>query len=100
SLTGDDCSCRLAGVPLGDFTVDAFEPATARRATGSGNVPLPDQEIPVNLVLAALGVVKGTLVESGSLTALKGWEITLNQVSQSGRSLPTLKTTTSVDGSW
>jgi hypothetical protein len=100
TVTGADGTYRQERIPIGNFTIDTFEAATARRAFASGNIPLANQEVVANLFQGALGVVRGTLVEGGTLTALKGWEITLQQTSQSGRPLPLLKTTTSIDGSW
>ena len=100
AVTDSDGSYRTALIPLGPFFIETFEAASARRAFASGRVDLANQEVPVNLVQSGLGVVKGTLLQGGALSPLKGWEITLQQTSPSGRSLPTLKTTTAIDGTW
>ena len=100
AVTGADGTYRQERIPIGDFSIDTFEAATARRAFASGSISLANQQVPINLFQGALGVVRGTLVQGGTLAVLKGWEITLQQTSQSGRPLPLLKTTTAVDGSW
>ena len=87
-------------IPLGAFRVDVFEAATARRGFGSGRIDLDHQVVPVNIVEAARGLVTGTLYAAGSLAPLKNWEVSLDQRSQGGRSLPRLQTTTDVDGTF
>ena len=99
-VTGPDGTYRLEQVPLGRIFVESFEATTARRAFASEVLHLASQEVPVMLVQGGLGIVRGTLIQGGTLAALKGWEITLEQTSASGRPLPALKTTTSTDGSW
>ncbi|MCU1382351.1 MAG: LamG domain protein jellyroll fold domain protein [Acidobacteria bacterium] len=87
-------------IPIGPVFIETFEAATARVGSASGRVQFARQTVPVDVVESALGVVKGILLQSGSLTPLKGWEVSLSQVLPSGRSLPTLRTTTSIDGSF
>ena len=99
-VTGIDGTYRLEQVPLGEIFVESFEASTARRAYASATLHLARESVPVTLVQGGLGIVRGTLVEGRTLAALRGWEITLEQTSASGRPLPTLKTTTSTDGSW
>jgi hypothetical protein len=87
-------------VPAGGFSVDAFDPITAGRGRNGGEVTGGAQNIQADIRLEALGVVRGVLLERGSLAPLKGWQVTLAQATPSGRDLPTLTTTTSVDGSF
>lgn len=100
ALSAVDGSYRVETVPLGDFRIEAFEARTARRATASGRMDLAGQEVPLNLIQSALGVVKGRLSESASLAPLKGWTITLGQRSASGLGLGTLQTTSAIDGGY
>ncbi len=88
------------GIPLGDFQVEAFEAATARRAAGSGRIDLANQDVPINLTQLAIGMVRGTLFLGGPLTPLKAWTVTLNQPSIGGISRPSLQTTSGIDGTY
>jgi len=85
-------------IPLGDFQVDVFEAATAARGFSSGRIDLDRQLVPVDVTLAALGLLKGVVLEAGSLAPLKGWQVSLDQTSPSGLGLPARSTTTGVDG--
>ena len=87
-------------VPVGAFSVEAFDPVTAGRGRASGSVTGGAVPIEANVLLDALGVIRGVVLESGTLEPLKGWQVRLSQTSPSGRSLPALMTMTSVDGSF
>ena len=87
-------------IPLGPFTVDVFEAATARRGAATGRVDLDQQLVPLDITEAALGLVKGTAVESDSLTPLVGATVYLSQLATAGRTLPVLQTTTGTDGTF
>src|SRR5262249_9027053 len=85
-------------IPLGPFQIDVFEAATASRAFGTGQIDVDHQEVPVDVTLAALGLVRGFVIEAGTSAPLKGWLVSLQQVAPSGRSLQDRLTTTGVDG--
>lgn len=87
-------------IPLGPFTVDVFEAATARRGSGAGRIDLDQETVPLNITEAALGFVTGTAVESGSLSPLVGAVVKLMTSSAAGRQLPVLETQTGTDGSY
>jgi hypothetical protein len=87
-------------IPIGPVFIETFEAATARVGSATGRVDFAHQTVPIDVVENALGLVKGVLLQSGSLTPLKGWEVSLGQVLPSGRAMPTLRTTTSIDGSF
>ena len=87
-------------MPPGSFLVEAFEAKTARRAEATGQVDVAGQDVPVNLTQAALGIVKGRVLEASELAPLKGWNVTLGQKSSSGLTLGTLQTTSAVDGAF
>ncbi|MEQ1868664.1 MAG: Ig-like domain-containing protein [Vicinamibacterales bacterium] len=86
-------------IPLGPFTVDAFEASTAGHGAASGQIFLAGQDVPANITEDALAVVTGRVVESGSLAPLKGWRVSFSQQTRSGRSIG-LSTTSSVDGTF
>ena len=96
----DDGTFLADFIPVGPVSIETFEAATVRVGSASGRVEFAQQTVPIDVVENALGLVKGVLLQSGSLTPLKGWEISLSQILPSGRPLPTLRTTTSVDGSY
>ncbi len=50
--------------------------------------------------LDALGLVRGVVVDASTRAPLRGWRVTLSQVSSSGRSLPQQITQTGVDGAF
>ena len=93
-------SYRQDLIPLGGFRVDVFEAATARRGFASGRIDLDHQQVPANVIEAARGLVTGTALAAGSLAPLKNWEVRLDQNSPGGRPLPSLLTTTDVDGTF
>ena len=84
-------------IPLGPFSVDAFEAANAGHGAGSGQIFVAGQNVPVDITEDALAVVTGHLVQAGTLAPLKGWRISFSQQTASGRSI-SLVTTSSVDG--
>jgi len=98
AMTDAAGSFRVDTIPLGDFSVECFNPATAGRAYGAGRIDLDRQEVALNLTEAAVSVVRGTVIDAFTLEPLKGWTVELNQQSPSGRDLPTLVTTSGVDG--
>jgi hypothetical protein len=100
AVTGPDGVYREAEIPLGVVRVEAFDARTASRGFGEARIDFNAQEVPLNVSLAALGVVRGTLLEAGSLLPLKNWQVTLSQAAPSGRALPQLRTSTGIDGSF
>ena len=97
ALTDATGAYRVEQIPLGAISVEVFDAVTARRGSASGSVDFDRQEVPIHIVQSALGVVRGTIAETGSLVPLKGWEITLYETAP-GRSRQSLKTTSGVDG--
>ncbi|MEO8677871.1 MAG: carboxypeptidase regulatory-like domain-containing protein, partial [Vicinamibacterales bacterium] len=88
-------------IPLGSFRIDVFEAATARRGFAVGRVDLDRQDVPVDVTEAARGLVTGTAFAEGTLAPLKNWQVGLDQAAPGGgRSLPTLQTTTDIDGTF
>ena len=99
AVTNAQGQFEVSLVPTGPITVEAFDPVTAGRgrltAIVSNNLPTT-----FSVRLESLGVIRGTLVQSGSLAPLKGWTVRLNQVTPSGRHLPQQLAQTGVDGTF
>ncbi|MGE3957098.1 MAG: Ig-like domain-containing protein [Vicinamibacterales bacterium] len=87
-------------IPTGTVTVEAFDPVTAGRGRAQAVVLGGTQTAFLTISLEALGSIRGTVVQSGSLAPLKGWTVRLAQTTASGRSLPAQVTQTGVDGSF
>lgn len=87
-------------VPTGPFTIEAFDPTTAARGRANGTVFGGAEPAAVSVRLEPLGSIRGTVVQSGVRTPLKGWTVTLSQVTPAGRSLPQQMAQTGVDGSF
>ncbi len=87
-------------VPVGPYTVEAFDAATAARGRASGIVLGGSQPAAVTISLEAMGSIRGTLLQSGTLQPLKGWTVQLNQTTFTGRALPTQYAQTGVDGTF
>jgi hypothetical protein len=100
ALTDGEGRYSESFIPLGPVHVEVFEAATAQRGTGDSNIFFNGQTVDVNVRLDELAVVRGTVVEAGTLAPLKGWTVTLQQTSASGRNLPMLRTTSGVDGAF
>ncbi len=100
ALTDAQGAFSVPLVPTGNVTAEAFDPVTAGRGRASGVVLGGTQTTSMTLTLEALGSIRGTLVQSGSLQPLKGWTVQLNQQTFGGRSLPTQIAQSGVDGSF
>ena len=100
AVTGVDGTFSESFVPLGDFSVEAFDAATAARGATTGRIDLSGQTATASVTLSAFALVRGRVLETGTLVALRGWQVSLSQTLPSGRPVPTLTTTTGVDGSY
>ena len=87
-------------IPLGPFAIDVFEAATARRGRASGRIDFDRQVVPVNIAEVGRGLVTGTVLESGTLGPLRGWDVSLDPAVFTGRIVPPLRTTSGVDGTF
>src|SRR4029450_7805173 len=85
TLTDGSGEYKVQQMPLGPVSVDVFEAATARRGFASGQIDFDKQAVTINVREAALGVVRGTVLQSGSDAPLKGWGGDLTQPSPGGR---------------
>src|SRR4029450_8782736 len=93
TLTDGSGEYKVQQMPLGPGSVDVFAAAPARRGSPSGQTDFDKQAVTINVREAALGVVRGTVLQSGSHTPLKGWEGGLTQTSAGGRPRPAVRTT-------
>ncbi len=87
-------------IPTGAFSLEAFDPTTAARGRASGIVLGGSEAASVTVRLEALGSIRGTVLQSGTLQPLKGWTVALNQTTPSGRGLPAQYAQTGVDGTF
>ena len=65
------------GVPLGGFSLDAFDPASARRAAGTGQVSADAQVVTADSVAQAIGTVTGVVTLSRGNTPAAGASVKL-----------------------
>ena len=79
AVTGPDGTYSLATVPLGDVSVEIFDARSGRRGNGTGRIDFDEQQVPVNVVLSAIGAVKGIVLDNATRPVLKGWTVTLHQ---------------------
>jgi hypothetical protein len=84
AVTGADGRFREDHIPLGPFTIEAFEAATAARGRTSGRVDIANQEVAADIILDALGLIRGTVVEAGSMQPLRGWDVFLSLSTRGG----------------
>ena len=85
------------GIPLGSFTVDAFDPLTARHGHGSGTLSLAQRDVTLDLVEQPVGAVTGFVRRSPGNTPVTGAEVTLKVF---GVTNATYQTTSGVNGSY
>ena len=99
ALTGADGAYLLDQIPLGAVSLAVFDAATGRRGAGSSRVDFDHQDVAIDVTEAALGVVRGTTLDAGTLSPLKGWTVVVRQVLPDGRS-QSLQAMSSVDGTF
>ncbi len=87
-VSGADGTYGFERIPLGDFSIQAFEAATGRWGFGDGRIDLANEQVPVNIVQAATGFVSGSVMRSGDLLPLAGWEVDIKQPDPGGRYNP------------
>ena len=100
TVTGSDGRYSVSTVPVGNVGVEIFEAKTGRRGAASGRVNADGQDVNIDVVEAAIGMVRGQVLQEATLDPLKGWTVMLSQQSPSGLSLPSLQTTSGVDGAY
>ena len=84
-------------IPLGDFEITVFEPATGRRGFETASIDYAGQETVVVIVERPIGFITGTVMRSGDLTPLSGWDLKLRQMNDRGEWV-TWRATSGPDG--
>ncbi|NOY63798.1 MAG: hypothetical protein GXO97_00115, partial [Nitrospirae bacterium] len=68
---------RVENVPGGPFTVEAFEPFTARRGTAKGTITVEGEVVNVPVTLVGLGTVTGQVFDSKGTSVIVGADVVL-----------------------
>jgi 5-hydroxyisourate hydrolase-like protein (transthyretin family)/protocatechuate 3,4-dioxygenase beta subunit len=84
TTTAADGSFRFEHVPIGAVTVLGFNPATGRRAEGSGPLSRSGQDLPLLLLEEGLGSVSGRLLSADKVTPIAGAKLLLSSLSPLG----------------
>ncbi len=95
ATTDADGSFAFDGVAVGGFTLEAFDPATARRGRATGAIVAHQQQTSVDIVEEAQGIVVGVVLLSKQREPVPGADVTLSVTSPFGSSM---RTTSAVDG--
>lgn len=77
ATSGADGRYSLEDVPGGNFTVEAFEPFTARRGTGAGRIQRKGERAKADVALVGLGEVGGEVLTHNGDKRLKGIDLIL-----------------------
>ena len=100
ALTDPEGRYEVPLVTPGPLSADAFDPVTASRGRALATVVAGTLPTTLDVSLDALGLVRGVVVDATTRAPLRGWRVSLSQVSASGRSLPQQITQTGVDGAF
>lgn len=98
ALTDGEGHYAASFIPLGLVRVEVFEAATGQRGVGEATIFFNAQDVAINVRLEDIAVVRGSVLLAPDLSPLRGWTVQLSQTSAQGRPLPSLVTTTGVDG--
>lgn len=100
AVTGGDGRYEAPLVPPGAIAVDAFDPVTAGRGRASGLVLPGTVDTAIDVSLDALGLIRGVVIDAATRAPLRGWHVSLRQVTASGRAMPEQMTQAGVDGTF
>ncbi|MDJ0785391.1 MAG: carboxypeptidase regulatory-like domain-containing protein [Myxococcota bacterium] len=67
----------LDAVPVGRFSVEAFDPATRRAGRGSGELRFENDDVTIDLVQTARGSVEGYVLEGAGTTPVAAAPVTV-----------------------
>ena len=95
--TAADGSFHFDGVPKGTFTLEAFDPVTARRGRSSGQIVANLEQVTMDIVEVPQGSVKGVVLFSNGRTPVAGADVSIAVSSVFGAQL---RTTSGVDGTF
>ena len=93
--TDADGGYRFDGVLLGNFTLDAFDPASARRGLSSGQLTSNGEIVTLDVVEVPKGSVTGVVLRSLDQSPVAGADVTLVGT---GTYREQIRTTTGING--
>ena len=88
----------VTSIPVGPVRVETFEAATSRTGYAEGSIDFAGREIDIPVVQYGIGLVRGTVLEGGSLVPVIGARTDLTARVPSGRAAVQLTSFTDVDG--
>ncbi|HCE69195.1 MAG TPA: hypothetical protein DER40_17340 [Geobacter sp.] len=78
SDTSDPGRYRMEFVPLGDFTVEGYDPVTERRGVGAGRLNADGEIVTADVVVTPRGSVKGTVLNYGGTAPVGGAPVSIS----------------------
>ncbi|MDU0460473.1 MAG: Ig-like domain-containing protein [Geobacteraceae bacterium] len=78
SDTSDPGRYRMEFVPLGDFTVEGYDPVTERRGVGAGRLNADGEIITADVIVTPRGSVKGTVLNYGGTAPVGGAPVSIS----------------------
>jgi hypothetical protein len=96
-VTDHNGEFHFIGIPVGNFRVDGFDPATGRWGYAEGHLDFDGQHVLVDLELGPIGTVQGIVFDADRTEPIAGADVTLSIKGHYGSSR---KVTTGMDGSF
>jgi hypothetical protein len=78
SDAADSGRYRMEFVPLGDFTVEGYDPVTERRGVGGGRLNTDGETVVADVVVTPRGSVKGTVLNYGGTAPIAGAPVSIS----------------------
>jgi len=69
---------QLEYVPLGDFTVEGYDPVTERRGMGGGRLSVDGETVVADVVVTPRGTVKGLVLNYGGTTPIASAPVSIS----------------------
>ncbi|HEY6871279.1 MAG TPA: carboxypeptidase regulatory-like domain-containing protein, partial [Geobacteraceae bacterium] len=88
---------RMEYVPLGDFTLDGFDPVTERRGIGGGRLVNNGDTVTADIIVTPRGTVKGSVLNYSGTAPVAGASVSISVSGVTGYSY---SSTTGPDGSF
>lgn len=88
---------RMEFVPLGDFTVEGYDPVTERRGMGAGRLNADGEVVTADVVVTPRGSVKGTVLNYSGTAPVGGAPVSISVSGVTGFSFSSV---TAPDGSF
>lgn len=84
ATTKSDGAFLFENVPMGQFSVEGYNPATGRRAAGRAMLSVDGQVVSLLLIEEGLGAVAGKMLAADKITPVPGVKLTLTSRSALG----------------